>query len=255
VGSRNLHRHLVAVLVRAPHRTSISTKAVAAPDRRRSPVTRSRFYARGPYPLECPLREGSSPTAHLPGGQLCSLQGLGRHLRLEDIRFPMAFIEELPRPAETASASSANRMNKYGPSAGWVCTIKPKPVGPSGKNYGRVVYEVSSPVGLDFDQGRTRTSTPSRSSAGQNVSEFVAESRFESAQTGKPARRRGTTQLHAPLLRRMYERAEFRQRNRPADHHARLITGGFNCQTPGLFRSGAARTASCCKHSPCNARG
>ena len=61
-----------------------------------------------------------------------------RHLRLEDIRFPIAFIKTCGGPPN-GIVVERDRLNKYGrPLLG--CTIKPK-LGLSGKNYGRVVYE------------------------------------------------------------------------------------------------------------------
>ena len=95
------------------------------------------FYAFIAYPLD--LFEEGSITNVLTSlvGNVFGFKAL-RHLRLEDIRFPIAFIKTCGGPPN-GIVVERDRLNKYGrPLLG--CTIKPK-LGLSGKNYGRVVYE------------------------------------------------------------------------------------------------------------------
>jgi len=69
-----------------------------------------------------------------------------RSLRLEDIRFPVAYVKTCGGPPNGIQVER-DRLNKYG-RALLGCTIKPK-LGLSAKNYGRVVYEALR-GGLDF---------------------------------------------------------------------------------------------------------
>jgi len=67
-------------------------------------------------------------------------------LRLEDMRFPVAYVKTFAGPA-TGIVVERERLDKFGrPLLG--ATVKPK-LGLSGKNYGRVVYEALK-GGLDF---------------------------------------------------------------------------------------------------------
>ncbi|HYD66773.1 form I ribulose bisphosphate carboxylase large subunit [Azospirillum sp.] len=67
-------------------------------------------------------------------------------LRLEDMRFPLAYVKTFQGPA-TGIVVERERLDKFGrPLLG--ATIKPK-LGLSGRNYGRVVYE-GLKGGLDF---------------------------------------------------------------------------------------------------------
>ncbi len=67
-------------------------------------------------------------------------------LRLEDMRFPAAYVKTFSGPA-TGIVVERERLDKFGrPLLG--ATVKPK-LGLSGKNYGRVVYEALQ-GGLDF---------------------------------------------------------------------------------------------------------
>jgi len=69
-----------------------------------------------------------------------------RALRLEDVRFPIAYVMTCNGPPHGIQVER-DIMNKYGrPLLG--CTIKPK-LGLSAKNYGRAVYECLR-GGLDF---------------------------------------------------------------------------------------------------------
>ena len=103
------------------------------------------FYAFIAYPLDL-FEEGSVVNV------LTSLVGnvfgfkAVRSLRLEDIRFPLAYVKTCGGPPNGIQLER-DRLNKYGrPLLG--CTIKPK-LGLSAKNYGRAVYECLR-GGLDF---------------------------------------------------------------------------------------------------------
>src|SRR6201984_2515640 len=83
---------------------------------------------------------------------LASIIGTGfgfkplKALRLEDMRFPVAYVKTFQGPA-TGIVVERERLDKFGrPLLG--ATVKPK-LGLSGRNYGRVVYEALK-GGLDF---------------------------------------------------------------------------------------------------------
>jgi len=102
------------------------------------PGDKDAFYAFIAYPLD--LFEEGSITNVLTSlvGNVFGFKAL-RHLRLEDIRFPMAFIKTCGGPP-SGIVVERDRLNKYGrPLLG--CTIKPK-LGLSAKNYGRAVTSV-----------------------------------------------------------------------------------------------------------------
>ena len=103
------------------------------------------FYAFVAYPID--LFEEGSVVNVLTSlvGNVFGFKAL-RALRLEDIRFPIAYIKTCGGPPHGIEVER-DIMNKYGrPLLG--CTIKPK-LGLSGKNYGRAVYECLR-GGLDF---------------------------------------------------------------------------------------------------------
>jgi ribulose-bisphosphate carboxylase large chain len=92
-------------VVRAPHRSWTSTKGRAYRIEDRFLATRNAFYAFIAYPLD--LFEEGSITNVLTSlvGNVFGFKAL-RHLRLEDIRFPMPYVKTCMRPARTASRSS-----------------------------------------------------------------------------------------------------------------------------------------------------
>jgi ribulose-bisphosphate carboxylase large chain len=153
------------------------------------PGDKESFYAFIAYPLD--LFEEGSITNVLTSlvGNVFGFKAL-RHLRLEDIRFPMAFIKTCPGPPNGICVER-DRMNKYGrPLLG--CTIKPK-LGLSGKNYGRVVYECLR-GGLDFTKDDENiNSQPFQ--RWQNRFEFVAEA-VHSGPGGNRREERALSQLH-----------------------------------------------------------
>jgi len=104
------------------------------------PGDKESFYAFIAYPLD--LFEEGSITNVLTSlvGNVFGFKAL-RHLRLEDIRFPMAFIKTCGGPPN-GIVVERDRLNKYGrPLLG--CTIKPK-LGLSGKKLWTCCIRVSS---------------------------------------------------------------------------------------------------------------
>ncbi|HVM15137.1 MAG TPA: RuBisCO large subunit C-terminal-like domain-containing protein, partial [Egibacteraceae bacterium] len=103
------------------------------------------FFAFVAYPMD--LFEEGSVVNVLTSlvGNVFGFKAL-RSLRLEDIRFPVAYVKTCGGPPNGIQMER-DRLGKYGrPLMG--CTIKPK-LGLSAKNYGRAVYECLR-GGLDF---------------------------------------------------------------------------------------------------------
>jgi len=188
------------------------------------PGDKESFYAFIAYPLD--LFEEGSITNVLTSlvGNVFGFKAL-RHLRLEDIRFPLAFIKTCYGPPN-GIVVERDRMNKYGrPLLG--CTIKPK-LGLSGKNYGRVVYECLR-GGLDFTKDDENiNSQPFQ--RWQNRFEFVAEAiRLAEQETGEKKGHYLNVTANTP--EEMYERAEFaKELGMPIVMHD-FITGGFTANT------------------------
>ena len=105
----------------------------------------SAFYAFVAYPID--LFEEGSVVNVLTSlvGNVFGFKAI-RSLRLEDIRFPIAYVKTCGGPPNGIQVER-DRLNKYG-RALLGCTIKPK-LGLSAKNYGRAVYECLR-GGLDF---------------------------------------------------------------------------------------------------------
>ncbi len=103
------------------------------------------FYAFVAYPIDL-FEEGSVVNVMTSlVGNVFGFKAL-RALRLEDIRFPIAYVMTCNGPPQGISMER-DILNKYGrPYLG--CTIKPK-LGLSAKNYGRACYE-GLRGGLDF---------------------------------------------------------------------------------------------------------
>ncbi|MCK5041930.1 MAG: hypothetical protein KAR62_06525, partial [Sphingomonadales bacterium] len=103
------------------------------------------FYAFVAYPIDL-FEEGSVVNVITSiAGNVFGFKAI-RSLRLEDIRFPVAYVLGCGGPPNGMQVER-DIMNKYGrPMLG--CTIKPK-LGLSAKNYGRAVYECLR-GGLDF---------------------------------------------------------------------------------------------------------
>lgn len=109
------------------------------------PGTPGQFFAYIAYDLD--LFEPGS-IANLSASIIGNVFGFKplKALRLEDMRFPAAYVKTYQGPA-TGIVVERERLDKFGrPLLG--ATVKPK-LGLSGKNYGRVVYEALK-GGLDF---------------------------------------------------------------------------------------------------------
>jgi ribulose-bisphosphate carboxylase large chain len=124
-------------------------------------------------------------------------------LRLEDMRFPVAYVETFQGPA-TGIVVERERLDKFGrPLLG--ATVKPK-LGLSGRNYGRVVYEALK-GGLDFTKDDENiNSQPFMHWRERFLYCMEAVNRAQAA-TGEV---KGTyLNVTAATMEDMYERAEF----------------------------------------------
>ena len=188
------------------------------------PGDKEAFYAFIAYPIDL-FEEGSIVNV------LTSLVGnvfgfkAVKHLRLEDIRFPIAYVKTCLGPPSGIQVER-DKMNKYGrPLLG--CTIKPK-LGLSAKNYGRAVYECLR-GGLDFTKDDENINSQPFM-RWQNRFEFVAEAIYKSQQeTGE--RKGHYLNVTAPDPEAMYERAEFaKELGMPIIMHD-FLTAGFTANT------------------------
>src|SRR5579883_1046278 len=124
-------------------------------------------------------------------------------LRLEDMRFPVAYVKTFQGPA-TGIVVERERLDKFGrPLLG--ATVKPK-LGLSGRNYGRVVYEALK-GGLDFTKDDENiNSQPFMHWRDRFLYCMEAVNRAQAA-TGEV---KGTyLNVTAGTMEAMYERAEF----------------------------------------------
>jgi ribulose-bisphosphate carboxylase large chain len=148
-----------------------------------------------------------------------------RHLRLEDIRFPIAFIKTCGGPPAGIQVER-DRLNKYGrPLLG--CTIKPK-LGLSAKNYGRAVYEcLRGGLDLTKDDENINSQPFMR---WRDRWDFVAEAIHKAeAETGE--RKGHYLNVTAATPEEMYERAEYaKELGMPIIMHD-FLTGGFTANT------------------------
>ena len=182
------------------------------------------FYAFIAYPIDL-FEEGSVVNV------LTSLVGnvfgfkAVKHLRLEDIRFPIAYVKTCLGPPNGIQVER-DKMNKYGrPLLG--CTIKPK-LGLSAKNYGRAVYECLR-GGLDFTKDDENINSQPFM-RWQNRFEFVAEAIYK-AQEETGERKGHYLNVTAPDPEAMYERAEFaKELGMPIIMHD-FLTAGFTANT------------------------
>ena len=124
-------------------------------------------------------------------------------LRLEDMRFPAAYVKTFSGPA-TGIVVERERLDKFGrPLLG--ATVKPK-LGLSGKNYGRVVYEALQ-GGLDFTKDDENiNSQPFMHWRDRFLYCMEAINRAQSA-TGEV--KGHYLNVTAGTMEQMYERAEF----------------------------------------------
>ena len=186
------------------------------------------FYAFVAYPIDL-FEEGSVVNVFTSlVGNVFGFKAV-RALRLEDVRFPLAYVKTCNGPPHGIQVER-DKMNKYGrPLLG--CTIKPK-LGLSAKNYGRAVYEVLR-GGLDFAKDDENVnSQPFMRWRDRFL--FVADAIHNAeAETGE--RKGHYLNVTAPSPEEMYERAEFaKELGMPIIMHD-FLTGGF-CANTGLAR-------------------
>ena len=186
------------------------------------------FYAMIAYPIDL-FEEGSVVNVFTSlVGNVFGFKAV-RALRLEDVRFPLAYVKTCNGPPHGIQVER-DKMNKYGrPLLG--CTIKPK-LGLSAKNYGRAVYECLR-GGLDFTKDDENVnSQPFMRWRDRFL--FVADAIHNAeAQTGE--RKGHYLNVTAPSPEEMYERAEFaKELDMPIIMHD-FLTGGF-CANTGLAR-------------------
>ena len=186
------------------------------------------FYAFIAYPIDL-FEEGSVVNVFTSlVGNVFGFKAV-RSLRLEDVRFPLAFVNTCNGPPNGIQVER-DKLNKYGrPLLG--CTIKPK-LGLSAKNYGRAVYEVLR-GGLDFTKDDENVnSQPFMRWRDRFL--FVYEA-IQLAQDETGERKGHYMNVTAPSPEEMYERAEFaKELGAPIIMHD-FLTGGF-CANTGLAR-------------------
>jgi ribulose-bisphosphate carboxylase large chain len=184
------------------------------------------FYAFIAYPIDL-FEEGSVVNVLTSlAGNVFGFKAI-RTLRLEDIRFPLAYVMTCGGPPNGIQMER-DRLNKYGrPLLG--CTIKPK-LGLSAKNYGRAVYECLR-GGLDFTKDDENINSQPFM-RWRHRFEFVMEAVNKAeAETGE--RKGHYLNVTAPTPEEMYKRAEFARSlgSRIIMHD--FLTGGF-CANTGL---------------------
>jgi ribulose-bisphosphate carboxylase large chain len=184
------------------------------------------FYAFIAYPIDL-FEEGSVVNVFTSlVGNVFGFKAV-RALRLEDVRFPIAYVKTCGGPPLGIQVER-DVMNKYGrPLLG--CTIKPK-LGLSAKNYGRAVYECLR-GGLDFTKDDENVNSQPFMRWRQRF-DFVMEAILKSeAETGE--RKGHYLNVTAPTPEEMYKRAEYaKEIGAPIIMHD-YITGGF-CANTGL---------------------
>ena len=201
------------------------------------------FYAFIAYPIDL-FEEGSVVNVFTSlVGNVFGFKAI-RALRLEDVRFPIAYVMTCGGPPNGIQVER-DKMDKYGrPLLG--CTIKPK-LGLSAKNYGRAVYECLR-GGLDFTKDDENVNSQPFMRWRDRFG-FVAEAiRKAEAETGE--RKGHYLNVTAPTPEEMYKRAEFaKELGMPIIMHD-FLTGGFCANT--AWPTGAATTACCCTSTaPC----
>ena len=184
------------------------------------------FYAFIAYPIDL-FEEGSVVNVLTSlAGNVFGFKAI-RALRLEDVRFPLAYVMTCGGPPNGIQVER-DKLNKYGrPLLG--CTIKPK-LGLSAKNYGRAVYECLR-GGLDFTKDDENVNSQPFMRWRQRF-DFVAEAiRKAEAETGE--RKGHYLNVTAPTPEDMYQRAEYAKAlGMPIIMHD-FLTAGF-CANTGL---------------------
>jgi len=188
------------------------------------PGDKDAFYAFIAYPLD--LFEEGSVVNVLTSlvGNVFGFKAL-RSLRLEDIRFPIAYIKTCGGPPAGIQLER-DRLNKYGrPLLG--CTIKPK-LGLSAKNYGRSVYEcLRGGLDLTKDDENINSQPFMR---WRDRWDFVAEA-IDKAERETGERKGHYLNVTASTPEEMYKRAEYaKELGQPIIMHD-FLTGGFTANT------------------------
>ncbi len=182
------------------------------------------FYAFIAYPLDL-FEEGSVVNVITSlAGNVFGFKAV-RSLRLEDIRFPLAYVLTCGGPPN-GMIVERDKLDKYGrPLLG--ATIKPK-LGLSAKNYGRAVYEVLR-GGNDFTKDDENiTSQPFM--RWRDRFSFVAEAvKQAQAETGEI--KGHYLNVTAGTVEEMFKRAEFaKELDMPIIMHD-FLTAGFTANT------------------------
>ena len=184
------------------------------------------FYAFIAYPIDL-FEEGSVVNVFTSlVGNVFGFKAI-RALRLEDVRFPIAYVKTCNGPPNGIQVER-DKMNKYGrPLLG--CTIKPK-LGLSAKNYGRACYE-GLRGGLDFTKDDENVNSQPFMRWNHRF-DFVMEAIHKAeAETGE--RKGHYLNVTAPTPDEMFKRAEYaKELGAPIIMHD-YITGGF-CANTGL---------------------
>jgi ribulose-bisphosphate carboxylase large chain len=184
------------------------------------------FFAFVAYPMDL-FEEGSVVNVFTSlVGNVFGFKAI-RALRLEDVRFPIAYVKTCGGPPQGIQVER-DLMNKYGrPLLG--CTIKPK-LGLSAKNYGRAVYECLR-GGLDFTKDDENVNSQPFM-RWRTRFDFVQEA-IEKAEKETGERKGHYLNVTAPTPEEMYKRAEHAKSiGSPIIMHD-YITGGF-CANTGL---------------------
>jgi ribulose-bisphosphate carboxylase large chain len=184
------------------------------------------FYAFVAYPIDL-FEEGSVVNVFTSlVGNVFGFKAI-RALRLEDIRFPIAYVMTCGGPPNGIQVER-DKLNKYGrPMLG--CTIKPK-LGLSAKNYGRAVYECLR-GGLDFTKDDENVNSQPFMRWRDRFTFVMEAVKKAEAETGE--KKGHYLNVTAPTPEEMYKRAAFaKSLGAPIIMHD-YLTGGF-CANTGL---------------------
>ena len=182
------------------------------------------FFAFVAYPIDL-FEEGSVVNVFTSlVGNVFGFKAI-RSLRLEDVRFPLAYVKTCGGPPNGIQVER-DLLGKYGrPLLG--CTIKPK-LGLSAKNYGRAVYEVLR-GGLDFAKDDENINSQPFNRWRDRFM-FVQDATLN-AQNETGEVKGSYLNVTAPTFEQMMERAEFaKEIGAPIIMHD-YITGGFTANT------------------------
>ncbi|MFA9460708.1 form I ribulose bisphosphate carboxylase large subunit [Thiohalorhabdus methylotrophus] len=182
------------------------------------------FYAFIAYPIDL-FEEGSVVNVFTSlVGNVFGFKAI-RTLRLEDVRFPLAFVKTCGGPPNGIQVER-DMMNKYGrPMLG--CTLKPK-LGLSAKNYGRAAYECLR-GGLDFTKDDENINSQPFMRWRDRFG-YIAEA-IHKAQEETGERKGHYCNVTAPTPEEMYKRAErAKELDMPIIMHD-FLTGGFTANT------------------------